>query len=169
MEKSARSSENSSKDSSDEEEEQTDLFSRSGRALRTRGMGYGSKTQMDEEDDSSQDSAQDERRTESRDSSPEPEEASSSGIKQLVPFSKSRAAAANNKSAVMPRFGGSSYGNSSKDSLLSSVLSTSHSVASRMEGLDQDQLAAIEGIALLSEMAEQKAFSRAGTSDSQSK
>ena len=47
----------------------------------------------------------------------------------------------------------------SKESLITNVLTTTQSLASRMEALDQDQLAAIEGIALLSEVAEQKAFS----------
>ncbi|XP_022080209.1 trinucleotide repeat-containing gene 18 protein-like isoform X2 [Acanthaster planci] len=46
-----------------------------------------------------------------------------------------------------------------KESLISNVLTTTQSFASRMEALDQDQLAAIEGIALLSEVADQKVFS----------
>ncbi|XP_033630747.1 trinucleotide repeat-containing gene 18 protein-like isoform X2 [Asterias rubens] len=52
-----------------------------------------------------------------------------------------------------------------KESLITNVLTTTQSFASRMEALDQDQLAAIEGIALLSEISEQKAFSISSDND----
>lgn len=45
-----------------------------------------------------------------------------------------------------------------RESLISSIMTTTQSVASRIDAVDQEQLAAIEGIALLSEVAEQKTF-----------
>ena len=45
-----------------------------------------------------------------------------------------------------------------RDSLITNVMTTIQTFASTVDGLDQDQLAAIEGIALLSEVAERKAL-----------
>ena len=46
----------------------------------------------------------------------------------------------------------------SRESLITNVMTTMQTFASSVDGLDQDQLAAIEGIALLSEVAERKAI-----------
>ncbi|XP_072042913.1 LOW QUALITY PROTEIN: uncharacterized protein [Amphiura filiformis] len=175
MEKSQRSSENSSRDDSDDDDDdtRTNILSRSGLAVRTPGLGYCVKRDMDKEDESSQESASlviDDRKTESTDLSPQAEDVPSdqltSTCTDVVPRTASHVVTTASNSAVMSRFVGS-FSSTSKDSLLSSVLTTTHSVASRMEGLDQDQLAAIEGIALLSEVAEQKAFAAVGVTNKQ--
>ena len=62
-----------------------------------------------------------------------------------------------NTSVVHPG-GAAEVQSTSRESLITNVMTTMQTFASTVDGLDQDQLAAIEGIALLSEVAERKAI-----------